>query len=162
MKLYLTLLVCGLLASSCTENIVRNTIIKSDDTLRNIKFSHNLQESNFMTDADTLKIMILDTNIEDYYKPLSRLVLVKGSLSSRITGSNNHTFEQINADLKIQVNPNNKYEIWIMNLQPTIDSTRSHSINNRFDYYWVDIFFSHINPYYLDVTQSVFVQSTIE
>ncbi len=162
MKSYFILLISILFVFSCSDDSTVKYVEVPVDTLKTIKFKHNLQESNFMTDVDTLKIEILDKNLKEYKMPFSNLLLVKGRLSPNITGRPNFAFEQINSDLRFEINPNNKYEIWITNLQPTIDSTRSHGDVSRYDYYTIDILFSLIDEYYKDSFFTFFVQSTTE
>lgn len=161
MKPFFILLTSILVLTSCSESPVM-CLDESGGTLRNIKFSHNLQESNFMTDVDTLKIEILDTNLNDFIKQNKDIYIVKARVYNKENNSNNRLFEYIDPDLRFEINPNNKYEIWIMDLQPTIDSTRTNGGVSRFNYYILDINFSIINPYYLDSHITFFVQSTKE
>lgn len=160
MKIYFILLISIILITSCKDCPVEYVEVPKD-TLKSINFKHNLQESNFMYDTDTLKIEILDTNIIDSKSLNNDLFSVKASISSSVSGTPNHVFELISSDLRFEVNPYNNYEMWIMNFQPNIDSTRTFSVG-RYIYYTLAIDFSSINPYYLDSYFTIFVESTTE
>lgn len=160
MKSIFILLISIVLITSCKDCPVEYIEVPVD-TLKNIKFIHNLQESNFMTDEDTLKIEILDTNMIDL-KSLNDIIFsVEASVSSSVSGTTNHVFELISSDLRFEANPNNNYEMWIMDFQPTIDSTRTNRVS-RYLYYVLIINYSNVNEYYKKSTVNFFVESTTE
>ena len=161
MKIFFILLINVLFLTSCKNDCPVKVVEDPKETLRQINIKHNLQESNFMTDADTLKIEILDTNLfgQNPFKEI--LILIEANLSSSASGSNNNAYELINSDLRFEVNPNNEFEMWIMGFIPNLDSTRTLGVS-RFLYYNLSIDFEMVNEYYKDSYLTFFVESTTE
>jgi hypothetical protein len=159
MKTCFIFLISFLFITACNDSTVKYVEVPA--SFENIEFKHNLQESNFMTDEDTLKIEILDTNLIDPKYLKNDLFTVEAQLSSSAAGTKNHIFELISSDLYFEINPNNEYEMWVMNFKPNLDSTRTYGVS-RYTQYVLIMKYSKVDERYRNSYINFYVESTTE
>lgn len=157
MKSFFILLISIILITSCKDCPVEYVEVPKGEFI-NINISPNPHRTYFMTDVDTLKIKILDTNLINSFQNNTNLYSASGFY---ISESNNIALEYVESDLTFKVNPNDLYEMWIMGFEANLDSTRTFGVG-KFDYYSLSINFWKIDPYYMGSNITIFVESTTE
>lgn len=157
MKNTFILLLSLLFFSSCEDNPTQIIEYKVDK-YQYIE-TYPLNTSNiYIRDNDTLKIGIKDTNVVKQIDSFRDILTVTASLNDR---SYSWVYEEITSDLTVERNPERMDEFWVFGFKANLDSNRRF-LNSRFDYYFVKLELSKLNPYYDNSFFQVDVKSSTE
>lgn len=119
------------------------------------------QRSIYIRDNDTLKIEIRDSNVVNQIIDFIDILNITAQLSDEGDSESYWVYETITSDLSIERNPEKNYEFWIFGFQANIDSNRRY-INSRYDFYYMDLEYSKLSPYYYDRNYMILVESSTE
>ncbi len=159
MKNTFFILLSLILFSSCEDNPTKIIEVGVDkyQYIETYPFNRNI----FIRDNDTLKIEILDSNVVNQIVDFVDILKVTAQLSDEGDSESHWVYETITSDLSIERNPEKTSEFWVFGFQANIDSNRRF-INSRFDFYYMDLEYSNLSPYYYDKNFVVYVESSTE
>ncbi len=107
--------------SSCDDNPAKIVERRIDKYLY-IETRPENDSRNYMSNEDTLKINILDSNVVNLIEPSLDFVTVEGELNDSKGVRNTWVIENITSDLRIERNPSKSNELWVFGFQPNLDS----------------------------------------